>query len=108
MSEITVAITPNPDARIFIANRTLIGTNAYLETTSDDAGREGLPALCQEVLKLPYVKRLFIMNNFVTIVKAAAVRWDDVLSELQQTIKGHLAGFEYSAAEGSASGGIES
>lgn len=99
MSNVNTAITPNPDARIFLADRTLIPSNRYVEATSDAGATDGLPTLCVELIKLGYVRRVFIMNNFVTVVKAADTRWDDVLIELRQIIEKYLPDFDAAGEE---------
>ena len=102
MTNVTIAITPNPDARIFLADRTLIRSNRYIEVTSDAGSADGLPTLCVELIKLGYVRRVFIMNNFVTIVKAADTKWDDVLVDLCQIIEEYLPTFDDAVNEDSA------
>lgn len=102
MSNVTTAITPNPDARIFLADRTLIRSNRYVEVISDAGAGDDLPTLCVELIKLGYVRRVFIMNNFVTVVKAADTKWDDILVELCQTIERYLPEFDDARDEDSA------
>jgi Fe-S cluster biogenesis protein NfuA len=101
MSNVTSAITPNPDARIFLADRTLIRSNRYVEVISEAGVGDGLPTLCVELIKLGYVRRVFIMNNFVTVVKAADTKWNDVLVELCRTIEEYLPEFNDAGDEDS-------
>lgn len=98
MSEFTVtpSITPNPDAKIFIADKTIIESNDYIEVTEETPNISELPALCTELICLPFVKRVLVMNNFVTVVKAAGVQWDRIISEIQQVIETRLPDFSYS------------
>lgn len=98
MSEFTVtlSITPNPDAKTFITDKTIIESNGYIEVTEETQNISELPALCAELICLPFVKRVFVMNNFVTVVKAADARWDNILSEIQRVIETRLPDFSYS------------
>ncbi len=101
MSNITVAITPNPDAKVFLAGRTLIEGNDYLELTSENDVTDGTPELCAVLIRTPYVRRVFVMNNFVTIVKSAIAKWDAIEPELRERIETHIAGFDsYRPARG--------
>ncbi|MEG5004294.1 NifU family protein [Microcoleus sp. B5-C4] len=98
MSEFTVTplITPNPDAKTFITDKTIIESNGYIEVTEETQNISELPALCAELICLPFVKRVLVMNNFVTVVKAANARWDNILSEIQRVIETRLPDFSYS------------
>lgn len=93
MPTVAVAITPNPDAKVFLAERTLIEGNDYLELTSDDDVTQGTPELCAVLIRTPYVRRVFVMNNFVTVVKSATAKWDEIEPELRERIETHIADF---------------
>lgn len=97
MSKFTVSpsITPNPNAKIFIADKTIIESNGYIEVTEETQNISELPTLCAELICLPFVKRVLVMNNFVTVVKAADARWDNILSEIQRVIETKLPDFSY-------------
>lgn len=91
---ITVAITPNPNAKVFLANRTLVSANDHLELTTEDDVTERTPTLFAALIERADVRRVFVMNNFVTVVKASAAKWDLIEGELQEFIEEHLADFE--------------
>lgn len=101
-STVTIATTPNPNAKVFLAERTLINGNAYLELRSETDIHADTPDLCASLIRAPYVRRVFVMNNFITIVKAAGERWEAIEAELQSIIEDRLAGFtiDESAAPG--------
>lgn len=92
---VTPSITPNPDAKTFIADKTIIESNGYIEVTEETPNINELPTLCAELIYLPFVKRVLVMNNFVTVVKAAEARWDNIISEIQQIIETKLPDFSY-------------
>jgi NFU1 iron-sulfur cluster scaffold homolog, mitochondrial len=98
MSEFTVtsSITPNPNAKTFITDKTVIESNNYIEVTEETQNISELPTLCSELIYLPFVKRVLVMNNFVTVVKAADAQWDDILSTIQRVIETTLPDFSYS------------
>lgn len=95
MKNLTVAITPNPNAKILLTDRTLIGGNEYLELISEEDIVESTPELCAILIGLPYVRRVFVMNNFVTVVKSAAAKWDAIEPELRECVEKHLDGFDF-------------
>jgi NFU1 iron-sulfur cluster scaffold homolog, mitochondrial len=98
MNEFTVtpSITPNPDAKTFVTNKTIVESNDYIEVTEETQNISELPTLCSELICLPFVKRVLIMNNFVTVVKASEARWDNILSKIQEIIEARLPDFSYS------------
>ena len=79
---------PNPNSLKFVANRLLVD-----EGTDHDfahAAAATTSPLAQVLFTLPYVERVFFMNNFVTVTKSDAVTWEEVKAELQQHIRLHL------------------
>jgi len=90
-SSIIVTITPNPNAKVFLADRTLIEGNQYLELRSEEEIVEKTPDLYAALIRAPYVRRVFVMNNFITIVKSASARWEAIERELRNTIEASVA-----------------
>lgn len=76
--------TPNPESLKFVTNKMLYkGTADFREEKLAD---EWSP-MASELFDLPYVKGVYICNNFVTITKEFNYSWDDIMLKLKEFIK---------------------
>lgn len=76
--------TPNPESLKFVTNRMLYrGTADFRE---EELAREWSP-LGSELFDLPYVKGVYISNNFVTVTKEFNYAWEDIMLKLKEFIK---------------------
>ncbi len=80
--------TPNPASLKFVANKLLLVSGARAEYAS--AGETKDAPIAQALFKFPFVKRVFIASNFVSIVKSDAVDWEEVRDELRVFITDYL------------------
>ena len=81
--------TPNPESLKFVTNRMLYtGTADFRERELAD---EWSP-LAAELFDLPYVKGVYVCNNFVTITKEFNYDWDDVMLSTKAFIKKWVEG----------------
>ncbi|MEO0338224.1 MAG: NifU family protein [Bacteroidota bacterium] len=79
--------TPNPESLKFVTNRMLYkGTADFRE---EALAREWSP-LGTELFDLPYVKGVYISNNFVTITKEFNYAWEDIMLKLKDFIKTYI------------------
>ena len=79
--------TPNPEALKFVANKMLVqGNSANFES----AAEAELSPLATQLFVFPFVKEVFIMNNFVTITKTGDQGWYEIMHELRQFLKEFL------------------
>ena len=79
--------TPNPESLKFVTNKMLYkGTADFREET---LAKEWSP-LGSELFDFPYVKGVYICNNFVTISKEFNYSWDDIMLPLKQFIKEYV------------------
>ena len=79
--------TPNPESLKFVTNRMLYkGTADFRE---EELAREWSP-LGSALFDLPYVKGVYICNNFVTITKEFNYAWDDIMLKLKDFIKKYI------------------
>ncbi len=79
--------TPNPESLKFVTNRMLYkGTADFRE---EALAREWSP-LASELFDLPYVKGVYICNNFVTITKEFNYAWENVKLKLKDFIKTYV------------------
>ncbi len=76
--------TPNPEALKFVVNKMLIsGNSAHFDRGEDTS----LSPLATQLFVFPFVKEVFIMNNFVTITKHGEQSWYEIMHELRQFLK---------------------
>ena len=104
--------TPNPESLKFVTNRMLYrGTADFREP---EMAIEWSP-IAVALFELPYVKGVYICNNFVTITKEFSYTWDDIMLLLKDFIKNYIdedgviinPGFEEEKARIEAESGVE-
>lgn len=81
-----VETTPNPAVLKFVANKLLTKIPAEFKNIDDT---EASP-LARELFKFPYVKEIFIDENYVSITKYSVNEWDEVTAEIRSFIKTYL------------------
>lgn len=97
-------MTPNPSSLKFVADRALIDGGRIAEFEDSTSAEEG-SKLAASLFGFPFVKGVFIMNNFVTVTKQEDVDWDLVKNELRELIQRFLMENEWAVEESYA--GIE-
>ena len=79
--------TPNPESLKFVTNRMLYrGTADFREA---DLAKEWSP-LGVALFQLPYVKGVYICNNFVTIHKEFNYDWAEIMLQIKEFIKNYV------------------
>lgn len=79
--------TPNPETLKFVTNRMLYkGTADFRE---EALAQEWSP-LATSLFEHPYVKGIYLCNNFVTVTKEFNYSWDDIMLPLKQFIKEYV------------------
>ncbi len=79
--------TPNPETLKFVSNRMLHrGTADFRE---EALAREWSP-LASELFDLPFVKGVYISNNFVTVTKEFNYSWDDIKLNIKDFVKNYV------------------
>ena len=79
-------MTPNPETLKFVANKKLV-TQSFEFTSIDDAKPS---PLATELFHLPFVKGVFIDENYISITKYDVAEWNDITMELREFIKTYL------------------
>jgi Fe-S cluster biogenesis protein NfuA len=80
--------TPNPASIKFVANKLLLVTGASAEY---NALHETADApVAKQLFSFPFVKKIFIASNFITITKHDAVEWEEIRDELRVFITNYL------------------
>ena len=79
--------TPNPESLKFVTNRMLYkGTADFRE---EELAKEW-SALGTALFELPYVKGVYVCNNFVTVSKEFNYAWEDIMLKLKDFIKNYI------------------
>jgi Fe-S cluster biogenesis protein NfuA len=79
--------TPNPESLKFVTNRMLHkGTADFHEK---ELAQEWSP-LATALFELPYVKGVYICNNFVTVTKELNYDWAELMLKLKDFIKKYI------------------
>lgn len=79
--------TPNPETLKYVTNKMLYkGTADFRDA---EMATEWSP-LASALFGLPYVKGVYISNNFVTVHKEFNYSWEDVMLKLKEFIKDYI------------------
>ncbi len=82
-------LTPNPNTMKFVADRKIIEGNLSAEFASKAECRPHSP-LADDLFNFPFVKGVFVSNNFVTITKNDTIEWDFVTMQLREFVRDFL------------------
>ncbi|QMU63256.1 MAG: NifU family protein [Flavobacteriaceae bacterium] len=85
--EVYVEITPNPSVMKFGTNKILTTTDVEYKNIDEASVSSPLAA---SLFNFPFVKEVFISDNYISISKYDIVSWDEVHPELRIHIKKHL------------------
>lgn len=78
--------TPNPSALKFVVSRML--TKNAIEFKNID--QTGPSPLAKELFKFPYVKEIFIDENYISVTKYEVNNWEEITLELRSFIKQYI------------------
>lgn len=78
--------TPNPSVMKFVANKKIV--NALFEFTSIDEAK--LSPLATELFHFPFVKSVFLDENYVSITKYDIAEWQDITIEVREFIRSYI------------------
>ncbi|MGB5204895.1 NifU family protein [Eudoraea sp.] len=80
-------ITPNPAVMKFVANRKIVP--AMFEFKNLDEAKSS--DMAKKLFHLPYVKEVFMDENYVSITKYDVASWDEITMELRELIRNFIA-----------------
>ena len=80
-------ITPNPNVMKFVANRKIVPSMFEFKNLDEAKGSD----LAQKLFHLPYVKEVFMDENYVSIMKYEVTNWDEITMELRELIRNFIA-----------------
>jgi Fe-S cluster biogenesis protein NfuA len=85
--EVYAEVTPNPSVMKFGTNKSL--TTIDIECKNIDEANIASP-LAQELFHFPFVKEVFISENYVSITKFEMVEWNEIHPEIREFIRKYL------------------
>ncbi len=78
--------TPNPSVQKFVANKKLVLQTLEFKNI-DDAINAPLPTA---LFNFPFVKEVFLDDNYVSVTKYDRVEWNDVSNEIREFLRDYL------------------
>lgn len=79
--------TPNPETMKFVFNKMILpGDSADFPTRESAA----VSPLAKNLYEFNFVNGVFIMNNFVTITRAAEAAWEDIIPIMREFLKSYV------------------
>lgn len=85
-STIYVESTPNPSVLKFVSNKLLTKTSVEFKNIDETLASP----LAKELFKFPFVKEIFIDENYISITKYAVTEWDEITPEIRSFIKVYI------------------
>jgi len=85
--EVYAEVTPNPAVMKFGSNKVLTQTD--VEYKNIEEASKSSP-LAQAIFTFPFVKEVFISDNYISITKYDMVEWNEVFSEVRSFIREYL------------------
>lgn len=80
--------TPNPESLKFVTNRMIYkGTADFRE---EELAQTWSP-LATALFEMPFVKGVYICNNFVTVTKEFNYDWADIMLKIKEFLKNYIA-----------------
>lgn len=78
--------TPNPNAMKFVANKKLTVNSKEFKSINDtEAG-----TLSRDLYTFPFIKELYVDENYISIQKHDVISWDEVTHEVRSFIRENL------------------
>ncbi|MHB0754574.1 NifU family protein [Polaribacter sp. M15] len=85
--EVYAEVTPNPAVMKFGTNKALTQTD--VEYKNIEEASKSSP-LAQAIFNFPFVKEVFISDNYISVTKYDMVDWNEVFSEVRSFIREYL------------------
>lgn len=85
-STIYVESTPNPSVLKFVSNKLLTKTSVEFKNIDETLASP----LAKELFKFPFIKEIFIDENYISITKYAVTEWDEITPEIRSFIKVYI------------------
>lgn len=90
-------VTPNPSVMKFVANKRIVPTTFEFKNIDEAAVSD----LAKQLFHFPFVKEVFLDENYVSVTKYDVADWDGITLELRESIRDFIAdGKEVVSANG--------
>ena len=80
-------VTPNPAVMKFVASRKIVPATLEYKNIDDAKGSE----LAKELFHFPFVKEVFMDENYVSVTKFDVAEWEDITLQLREHIRDFIA-----------------
>jgi Fe-S cluster biogenesis protein NfuA len=80
-------VTPNPSTMKFVASKKIVA--GAFEFKNIDEAR--VSPLAMALFQFPFVKQVFLDDNYVSVSKYEVAEWDDITIELRELIRNFIA-----------------
>ncbi|MDV7139997.1 NifU family protein [Maribacter sp. TH_r10] len=80
-------VTPNPSVMKFVCNKRIVP--ATFEFKNIDEAKDS--KLAKQLFQFPFVKEVFLDENYVSVSKYEVAEWEDITMELREMIREFLA-----------------
>jgi Fe-S cluster biogenesis protein NfuA len=78
--------TPNPNVMKFVTNKLLTSQNIEVLSTEQT---KGVP-LATALFNFPFIKEIFISENYVSLTKIETIDWFEITNELRSFLKSYI------------------
>ncbi|MEE9363065.1 MAG: NifU family protein [Cellulophaga sp.] len=78
--------TPNPTVMKFVVNKMIVPTTFEFKNIDEAKSSD----LAKELFQLPFVKEVFLDENYVSITKYDVAEWNDITFELRELIRNFI------------------
>jgi Fe-S cluster biogenesis protein NfuA len=85
--EVYAEVTPNPAVLKFVANKKLVNTDYEFKNIEEAKNSP----LATKLYDFPFVKEIYISENYVSITKFDVIEWNEVTVEVRSFIKAFIA-----------------
>ncbi|PIF00925.1 MAG: hypothetical protein CR994_04055 [Maribacter sp.] len=92
-------VTPNPSVMKFVCNMRIVPT--AFEFKNIDEAKDS--KLARQLFQFPFVKEVFLDENYVSVGKYDVAEWNDITMELREMIRDFLANGNEAVSENSTS-----
>jgi Fe-S cluster biogenesis protein NfuA len=85
-------LSPNPNSMKFVLNFELApdGLSFDYASKADTQDEKKASPLAADLFQFPFVQRVFIASNFITITKEEETMWEEVLVDVKKFLKIHF------------------
>jgi NFU1 iron-sulfur cluster scaffold homolog, mitochondrial len=80
--------TPNPNAGKFVVSQQVAPVGTSRSYYEEDEARED--PVARALMRLGGIRSIFMVDDFITVTKTPAARWDELVPKVEEAIQDHL------------------